>query len=176
MSKRNVSRDNGGNSEILARGVDGSDETVGRFPKIDLIGAMDFSTDTLAPMVIGAGASSLATLLIRKYVDNPTVKKFAPVVGGIAGAVVCVPIKWWLGDKAMMRGMLSSVLVGAGQQTYELVRDNVAAFQGIGMLVPERLSGLVMERVGDLPMLPAGNSMIPNEVQAGIDVRAYGRV
>lgn len=176
--KRSVSLDGRTQDEVLVRGVDGDESDVGRWPKVDLIGAMDFSTDSLAPMVIGGAASSFATLVIRKYFGaNTTVKKIAPVLGGVAGAVICVPIKWWLGDKAMYRGMLSSVLVGAGQQTYELMRDHTKLFSGIGMLVPERIAGLVMEHVGaDLPMLPAGNSAIPTEVQNGIDISAYGSV
>lgn len=164
--------------EVLVRGVDGEGD-VGRFPKIDLIGLnqLNFSTDSLAPMVIGGAASSFATLVIRKYFgENATVKKIAPLLGGVAGAVVCVPIKWWLGEKAMYRGMLSSVLVGAGQQTYELMRDHTAMFNGIGMLVPERIAGLVMENVSGMPALPSGNSMVPGEVMTGVDVGAYGRV
>jgi hypothetical protein len=147
---------------------------------LEILSGLDLTVDSLLPPVIGASAAAVGQLLLRRYVANTTVQKWAPLLGGVLGAVASVPLKYWKGDSAMQAGMISALLVGGISQflpqleTLMSVPPRMSGYRGLTL---ERLNGLTLERVGSLPMLPSGSfESLPASVRNTVDMAAYGRV
>jgi len=185
VEKKVVSRKDGGTQtvcakyestpeEILVRSDD--DEQVG--VKVDILSGLnlDFSSKKLLPPVVAATVVEGSTLLLRKYVKNPTVKEWAPAISGLIGVASSIPMAWWKGQQAAQSAAMTALLVGGAHQVYELVRDRTQWGAGLGLVVPQQVRGLTMERVGSLPALPAGNQALPSNVRSSVDVSAYGKV
>ena len=184
VEKKVVSRKDGGTQtvcskyetvqdEILVRSDD--NEQVGM--KVDILSGLnlDFSAKKMLPPVIAATVVEGSTLLMRKYVKNPTVKEWAPAISGLIGVAASVPMAWWKGNAAAQSAAMTALLVGGAHQVYELVRDKTQRGAGLGLVVPQ-VRGLTMERVGSMPALPPANQALPAGVRSTVDVSAYGKV
>jgi hypothetical protein len=172
------------NEDVLARSTDEDEsEDVGSL-KIDVIRGFkgfDLSAKSILPCLLAGIAVEGSTLLLRKYVANATVNKFAPAISILAGVAVSIPLRAWGGQKAMEDGIKTAVVVGGLHQLVDYLSPRL----GLGLLVPqsvlrglvaERVGGLVAERVGSLPSVPVGDSAMPAPVRSMFDVSAYGKV
>jgi CBS-domain-containing membrane protein len=137
---------------------------------IEVLSGLDLSVDSILPPVIGVGAAALSSMLIRKFVQNAMVAQWSDVIGGVVGAALCFPIKYWKGDNAMSSAMVTSLAYGVVNQAVKMVAPRL----GLGYLVPQ-VSGLAYERMGYLPQLPPAAVQIPREVRASADISAFGR-
>lgn len=140
---------------------------------IEVLSGLDLSVDSILPPVIGVGAAALSSMLIRKFVQNETVAVWSDVIGGVVGAAMCFPIKYWKGDNAMSSAMVTSLAYGVVNQAVKMVAPRL----GLGYLVPQmsQVRGLAYERMGYLPQLPPAAAQIPREVRASADISAFGR-
>jgi hypothetical protein len=123
--------------------------------------------------VLGVGAAAISSLLVRKYVRNALVQDWADAIGGVLGAALCLPIKYWKGDEAMSSAMVTALAYGVVTTAVK----KLGPMLGVGYLVPQ-VSGLAFERVGYLPQLPTASAQmaaIPREVRASADISAFGR-
>jgi hypothetical protein len=140
---------------------------------IEVLSGLDLSADSMIPPVLGVGAAAISSLLVRKYVSNALVQNWADAIGGVIGAALCLPIKYWKGDEAMSSAMVTALAYGVVTTAVK----KLGPMLGVGYLVPQ-VSGLAFERVGYLPQLPAASaqmSAIPREVRASADISAFGR-
>ena len=163
--KSEVARDNGHEVEEFDGDLGALD--------IQVLSGLDLSVDNVLPPVIGVGAAAISSLLVRKFVTNALVQDWADAIGGVVGAALCMPIKYWKGDDAMSSAMVSALAYGVVTTAVK----KLAPMLGIGYLVPQ-VSGLAFERVGYLPRLPAPAAQmaaIPREVRASADISAFGR-
>lgn len=162
MDKNLVARDNG-------QEVDGDFGAL----DIEVLSGLDLSADSVIPPVLGVGAAAISSLLVRRFVPNAMVQDWADAIGGVIGAALCLPIRYWKGDEAMSSAMVSSLAYGIATTVVKKLGPMV----GIGYLVPE-VRGLSLERVGYLPRLPskaAQMAQVPREVRASADISAFGR-
>jgi CBS-domain-containing membrane protein len=160
--------------DMIARN-DGQDESDGDFGALDIqvLSGLDLSADNVIPPILGVGAAAISSLLVRKFVAHELVQNWADAIGGVIGAALCMPIKYWKGDEAMSSAMVSSLAYGVVTTAVK----KLGPMLGIGYLVPQ-MSGLAIERMGYLPQIPtmsAQQASIPREVRASADISAFGR-
>lgn len=136
------------------------------------------SQDVIPPLV-GGVATFGATLLIRKFAKtNANVVKYAPLLGGVAGIVLSLPLTKWGGTRAVKAGAITSAAVGIGLYAYERIATTAWATSGIGYTsVSRRLAGRVGEarieqiRGGGMRVLPTTN--LPAGARSAMDVSAF---
>jgi hypothetical protein len=148
---------------------------------LEILSGLDLSVDVIVPPAIGVGVAALSDMLIRRYSSAEGLRKYAPLLGGLIGAVASIPLKYWKGDAAMTSGAVAALLYGGWKFLTPMIENfgesmNVLPPAKIGGLTLERLNGLTLERVGNLPMLPAANSAMPASIRSTVDMSAYGRV
>lgn len=163
------------NDDVLARSADDDDAGDVGTLKLDVIRGFkgfDLSAKNILPSLLSAIAVEGTILGLRRYVANPTVQKYAPAISILAGVAVSIPMKAWGGQKAMEDGVKTAVIVGGLHQLVDYMKYSM----GIGLLVPQAVRGLVAERVGNLPALPAGDSAMPLAARSLFDVSALGKV
>lgn len=165
------------NDYVLARDV-ADNGNLGALD-LEILSGLDLSADALLPPVIGTGVAALGSMLLKRYVKNATVVEWAPLLGGVIGAVASVPLKYWKGDAAMQAGMISALLFGGITQFLPRLEGLLPAPKLTGLTL-ERLNGLTLERVGALPAYAGGYSegsnMMPANIRSTVDMSAYGRV
>lgn len=177
VEKKVVTRKDGGSQTVCAKYETSADPVVmamshddGQIGALDLevIRGLDFSAEAVIPPVIGVGVAAATSLMIRKYVTNPTVVKYSHIIGGMASVVASVPIRMWKGDSAMQAAAMAGLLYGAANQVIDMVKGT-AWGAGIGVLVPQR------QYVGALPAyIPDNSSYMPKQMRSAIDTSAYG--
>jgi hypothetical protein len=178
IEKKIVARQDGGQQTVCARYETTDDalvmarshddeEKIGALD-LEIIRGLDFSAEAIVPPVLGIGAAAAAALLIRKYVSNPTVVKYAHLLGGVAAIVAAIPIKMWKGDKAMQNAAVAGLLYGVVNQGIEYVKTTPWG-AGMGMLVTQRMP------IGALPAyIPDNTNYLPKSVRSSVDASAYG--
>lgn len=166
-----------GHDYVLARDV-ADNGNIGALD-LEILSGLDLSADALLPPVIGTGAAALGSMLLKRYVKNVTVQTWAPLLGGVLGAIASVPLKYWKGDSAMQAGMISALLFGGITQLLPHLEGMLPVPKVTGLTL-ERLNGLTLERVGALPAYGGGYSqgsdMMPANIRSTVDMSAYGRV
>lgn len=156
---------------MVARNDGQEDGDIGALD-IQVLSGLDLSTDSIVPPILGVGAAAISSLLIRKFVANAMVQDWADAIGGVVGAALVMPVKYWKGDEAMSAAMVSALAYGL----VNTAMKKVAPMLGIGYLVPQ-VSGLAFERVGYLPSLPSASAQqaaIPRQVRASANISAFG--
>lgn len=192
LEQKVVSRKDGGtqrvctkfesNDEVLARSADDDESGDVGTLKVDVIRGFkgfDLSAKNILPSLLAGIAVEGSTLLLRKYVANSMVQRFAPAISILAGVAVSIPLRAWGGQKAMEDGIKTAVVVGGLHQLVDYLGEKM----GVGLLVPqmrglvaERVRGLVAERVRGLPSVPAGDQQLPSQVRSLFDASALGKV
>lgn len=161
MDKNMVARDNG-------QELDGD---IGSLD-IQVLSGLDLSVDNVLPPILGVGAAAISSLLVRKFVANQMVQDWADAIGGVVGAALVMPLKYWKGDEAMSSAMVSSLAYGVVTTAMKKIGPMI----GIGYLVPQ-VAGLAMERMGYLPAPPsfsAQQAAIPRSVRSSANMSAFG--
>lgn len=161
--------------ENMVARENGQDELDGDFGALDIqvLSGLDLSADNVIPPILGVGAAAISSLLVRRFVANETIQNWSDAIGGVVGAALCMPIKYWKGDEAMSSAMVTALAYGVAVTIVKKVGPMV----GVGYLVPQ-VSGLAFERMGYMPQLPPmarQQAAIPREVRASADISAFGR-
>jgi hypothetical protein len=191
IEKKTVSREDGSTYERCARYEDtdvdlvpAGDNDMGRRRRHrsmrglgaimaePLKGLTSVSMDDFVGPGVGLAGMIAGTLLAKKYGSkiNSLVVDWAPLAGGVFGALCSVPLYYVKGKKAMLSGVITSLLFGAAAT----VLDRMGAFGNVylGSRFP---FGLVSaQRVGALPAMHETTSM-PSGVQYQMDPSAWGQ-
>lgn len=156
---------------MVARNDGQEDGDIGALD-IQVLSGLDLTADSIIPPILGVGAAAISSLLLRKFVANQMVQDWSDAIGGVLGAALVMPVKYWKGDEAMSSAMVSALAYGV----VNTAMKKVAPMLGIGYLVPQ-VSGLAFERMGYLPSLPAAaaqQAAIPRQVRASANISAFG--
>ena len=191
VEKKVVPRKDGGTQTVCAKydtgadviQVEGGKENIGVF-NVQTISGLAPTVPEIVPPVIGMGAAAAATLLLKKFTNNVTIYQWSEAIGGVLGAIACVPLKWWDaagGDSAAKAGMISAILFG----TYTQVTNNIGPWllgfpptestQGLGLLTAQPTGALAMQQVGALPAAASNiSNKMPESIQKQTQTKVFG--
>lgn len=172
-------------SDVITRKVGGSD--IGRSSSyyenavVSAVGSLaDIDALDIVPPLLGGAVAGGATLLLRRFFGStrPTLWKWAPALGALAGVVGSIPLYWWRGSKAVVSGAVTSVVTGGLLLGMEFAKEKgwsgSSPTSGIHVLEVNRKGvGMPVAQGGGAKALPSAR--IPRKVAPAIDYTAFGR-
>jgi len=168
-----VSRAGRSEDDIL---VEKNGRDIGAYVMQPLAGLMQVNADNVIGIGTGVAGAGLGTYVAKTWGHkiSPFVTNYAPLVGGVLGAVASIPLGAWRGPKVAAQGLVASVLTGIALFGLQ----KLGVISGTGALVMQRVRGLqgYGQPMGALPQPQVyGTGKMPVKVKQGIDKGVYGK-
>jgi hypothetical protein len=105
---------------------------------------------------------------------HPAVTEYWPISGALLGAAASIPLYWVKGRNAMIGGVASAAVVGAGMMVLNKTMG-LDPFAGrFGMRRRRSYGLLTSQQIGQLPPHVADTTSVPRNVQVQTDISAWG--
>jgi len=169
-------------ADVLLAKTDDASERTGYFDiqevESALMGLTDvFDARNIVPALVGSTATFGTTLALRYFSGNPTVTKYAPLIGAAGGLLLSVPMYWWGpdGSRSMAQSAAFSLMVGGGLFAYEWASGKylgAGANGGTGLLAASRRMGEAVASGSGARVMPT--AAVAPQLRPAIDTAAFG--
>lgn len=139
-----------------------------------LSGIKDIKAEDFVPPVVGAGGAIAGSMAATKWGGkiSPRIPEYAPLVGGVVGALASVPLGWWKGSQAALQGMVASIVFGTGIWAYQKLQQRMM----LGGVVVRPYGAFEAQPIrGMLPQV-TDSGQTPQAVAQQMDPAAFGQV
>lgn len=157
---------------VMTKSDDGNDLGYFNISEVSdaIRGLGNVSMSDVLPPLVGGTAAIAGTLLIKKFVTNATVVRFAPGIGAGIGVLASIPLVKWYGPQGVISGALSSAVAGGALMVMQELAPKLIG-GNTGLINVQKMGAVVASGAG-ARTLPTAR--VPAGVGSAMNVSSFG--